>query len=537
MPIPKTLVVFHYHLLRGGVRSALERSLTCLAQAGWASGRRLKILVGRDAGVRSFRQCLEGRWDSVQVHRVSALDYRDEPWPDEAAFRGHVKHLAARILDLAEGETLYWVHNPTLGKNAAVTAAWKAAAQEAQQASLPCRFLYHIHDFPECGRIQNLERLRRCWITGGVVDPYPEPSAVAYAVLNGADRARMERAGVPAGSLFFLPNLLELPAPLEPSREARERIAAALAAYADRQGYTFQEDRPWWLLPIRMIRRKNVLEAVLLAAAADPPAQVLITLDANSAQESPYAEAVKDWVRSRRYPVVIGFGLELVGSAFSMAELMGACHAVLTTSLLEGFGFGFLEGPLLGRSLLGRNLPDVTCDFQQAGFPSGALYEALPVPVEAAERQRLLAAGRAFAGRYGGLFPGLAEESEARFVSALEDLYRREAVDFGLLDLKGQIRVLDRWKEGALGKSVGQDLTQRLQPCRLDERARSALHELLGPEAHARRLIGAFEALFQDRPPLSSSGGRAAAGASLTIGLADLFLDPRYQRPLLGGWQ
>lgn len=530
MPIPRTLVVFHYHLLRGGVRSALERSLRCLADSGWATGRRLKILVGRDAGVPSFCQALEGRWRDVQVEVIPGLDYRDEPWPDESSFRRDVGALVARILDLAEGETLYWAHNPTLGKNAAVTAAWKAAVEEAERKGLPCRFLFHIHDFPECGRMENLARLRRCWTTGGLTDPYPDPSLpAAYGVLNGADRARMERAGVPPDSIFFLPNLLEPSPPLRPSREVRRSIADALAAYADREGYAFHRDRPWWLLPIRLIRRKNVLEAVVLAAAHDPPAQVLVTLDANSDQERPYAEAVKDWVRRHGRPVVIGFGLELVGSAFSLKDLMGACDAIVTTSLLEGFGFGFLEGPLLGRPLLGRNLPDVTSDFEQAGFPAGVLYESLEVFVAQGERRRLREAGRVFARRYRTLCPGLSEESEERFLSALEDLYGKETVDFGMLDLEGQERVLETRK-------AGESLAERLKPCRLDDRARSALHALLGPEAHARRLVQAFGSLF-DKPQPMGSLDEPSAPIPLGSRLADAFLDPRYQRPLLGGWE
>ncbi len=531
MKAPATLVVFHYHLLRGGVRSALERSLKCLARAGWTSGRTVRVVVGRREGVKSFRRSLEDWIHGLEVFWDPALDYRDDPWPDDAAFERDFQALGRRFLEYGGGETLFWVHNPVLGKNAAVSAAWKFAAEEAWRRDLPFRFLYHIHDFVECGRLPNLIRLRRCWRKGGVTGLYPGSPNTGYGVLNRTDERRLRDAGIPRERVFFLPNLLEpLPSAPDLTRE-RERFAKALGAFAQAEGFPFDPHRPWWLLPIRLIRRKNVLEAFWLALHQDPVPQVLITLDANSRQERPYAEAVKNLVKKKRLPAVVGFGLELVGKAFSMGELMGACDLIVTSSLLEGFGFSFLEGPLMGRPLWGRNLPEVTSDFESAGFPADRLYESVPVPVPQKTRNRLADGGKKFIGKFHEIVPELSPSSMERFAARVDEIFRAETVDFGMLDLEGQAEVLS--EAASSHPSAGAVESPPLRPVLLEERSVQALFEFLGPEAHAKRLIQAFDRLFEAASERRERDDFDAVGRRLV----DLFFDPRYHRPLFGGWK
>ncbi|MEJ5364621.1 MAG: hypothetical protein WHS86_05960 [Desulfosoma sp.] len=537
MASPQNLIVFHYHLLRGGVRTALLRSLQCLAHEGWATGRRITLAVGRADGARSFARTLATLVPDVSVIVDPRLDYREEPWPDAASFSQDVRALRDAMLSWAGGSALFWLHNPTLGKNAAVTAAWRDAARRAWADGLDCRFLYHIHDFPECGRTANMERLRNCWNQGGLVDLYPAVPNTAYAVLNSRDRNRLVRCGLPPERVFWLPNVLipssSPPAPLQDTR--RKAMEAALANYALAHAYLFDPSRPRWLLPIRLIRRKNVMEALLLSALTPEAPQLLVTLDATSAQEKPYAEALKQFVRHKRLPCVIGFGTELVGTAFSFEELMMFCDAVVTTSLLEGFGFAFLEGPLQGRPLLGRNLPDVTADFAAVGFPSHRLYDTLPVPLQDRHRIRLLDKGRRFAARYAKIVRTLSREDLDRFTSRLEAVYGGASVDFGMLDFEAQ---RDLVGEALIGGLDGV-FPESMEPVRMDEEASRAFFARFGPTAHARRLTDAFNALWaadrttqEDRPARGEIEGEPDVNACVSA----LFFDPVYQRPLFGGW-
>ncbi|WP_448381784.1 hypothetical protein [Desulfosoma sp.] len=537
MKDPQNLIVFHYHLLRGGVRTALLRSLQCLAHEGWPAGRRVTLVVGRAEGARSFAQTLETLVPHVSVIVDPRLDYRDTPWPDAATFSQDVRALSDAMLSWAGGSALFWLHNPTLGKNPAVTAAWKEAADRAWAEGFPCRFLYHLHDFPECGRMANMERLRRCWGEGGLLDIYPAVPNTAYAVLNSTDRNRLVGCGLPPERVFWLPNVLipssSPPAALPDSR--RHAMEKALADYALAHAYVFHPSRPRWLLPIRLIRRKNLMEALLLAALHPDGPQMLVTLDATSAQEKAYADAVKQCVRQKRVPCVIGFGAELVGTAFSFEELMTFCDAVVTTSLLEGFGFTFLEGPLQGRPLLGRNLPDVTMDFAAVGFRSDGLYDTLPVPLENRHRVRLLDKGRRFAVRYAEILQTLSRKDLDRFMARLETVYGASSVDFGMLDFEAQRDLVGEARSGGL-KDV---CTAPMEPTRMDEAASEAFFARFGPTAHARRLTEAFDALWAGEHGVqraSTDRGEGEPEDDVHACLNALFFDPVYQRPLFGGW-
>jgi glycosyltransferase involved in cell wall biosynthesis len=52
---------------------------------------------------------------------------------------------------------------------------------------------------------------------------------------------------------------------------------------------------------------------------------------------------------------------------------------VITTSILEGFGFVYIEPWYAGTAVIGRDLPLVTEDFNKAGMDLGHLYRVLMV--------------------------------------------------------------------------------------------------------------------------------------------------------------
>jgi len=524
----ETLIIFHYHLLRGGVTSAVLGSLAALASSGWLEGRRIRLLVGRDEGVAAFLEApfLKSLDVAVAVH--PGLDYRDDSWPDENRYREDVRRLTRWLLEQARGETLFWLHNATLGKNPLVTAAWREATEEAARRNLPFRFLYHIHDFAECGRLQNLERLARCWTTGGLSVLYPENETSAFAVLNTADENRLKAAGVPPERVFLIPNVVRVPRTPSGPQASRASIAGALERFARLKGFRFDPSRPWWLLPIRMIRRKNVLEALLLEAMAPEPCQVLVTLEGESVRERPYSDAVVELAAAAGSFFTAGFGRDLVGTAFSLSDLYRASQCCVTTSLLEGFGFAFLDGPMQGCPIFGRNLPDVTEDFRVTGLPLEAFYPTLEVPVREETRKRLVKAASAFASRQQANLR-LDPEIVARFRKEVDAVFTREWVDFGDLDFEAQREVLAMAGDAGFIAELRELNPGVPNPAAIpsDFEARAEAH--FGPKAHAARLAGAFDGLFSEKGPTWD-------GRRVGKKLLQSFFQLRYQRPLFGGW-
>ena len=526
MSRPSSLVIVHYHLLPGGVCSSLKNSLVALGQSGWLSQRSVKILTGRTTGVDEFRTFLEQRGLDAEIEVDSRLDYSERVWPGRDAFWQEASRLAHWFLQQGSGDSLFWAHNPTLGKNALVTAGLMKAAQGADVDGAAHRFLYQIHDFAECGRLRNLTRLRTCWGSGGLDDFYPLFKNVSYGVLNTADSRRLVQAGVPSDRICILPNAVPF-VPTEKGK-SKESIGEELQKYARKKGYHFEWGRPWWTLPIRLIRRKNAVEALLLAAMSEDSPQLLITLDANSEPERPYAEAVKELFRKAKHAAVVGFGHELVGKAFSFDDLLLASDAVVSTSLMEGFGFTFLEGANRGRPLVGRNLPDVTSDFVDAGFPATALYDEFLVPVDSPRRREMIGKGQRFAQEQGRLL-GLNQSTVERFCEEVEAIFSNTAVDFGFLELREQIHLAGLLREGGLLGELKLLNTRAAEPADFPADFSRRLEELFGLESHAARLTATFQGVFERE-------NREEKVTNVSEQLLDLYFRPRFHRPLMGGW-
>ena len=526
MPRPDTLVIVHYHLLPGGVCSALKNSLVALSRSGWLSQRSVKILTGRTTAVDAFRTFLEQQGLKAQIEVDIRLDYCEKVWSGRDAFRHEASRLANWFLQQVRGDSLFWAHNPTLGKNALVTAALMEAAQQAVVSGMDHQFLYHIHDFAECGRLWNLKHLLTSWEDGGLDDFYPLFENVSYGVLNKADSGRLAQAGIPGERVFVIPNAV--PFARAEKRKSKESIGEDLQIYARERDYRFESGRPWWILPIRLIRRKNVVEALFLAAMAEDPPQLLITLDANPEPERPYAEAVKELFRKEKHPAVVGFGHELVGSAFSFDDLLLASDVVVSTSLLEGFGFTFLEGANRGRPLVGRNLAEVTSDFVDAGFPSTALYEEFLVPIDGQTRKEMIRKGQRFAQEQGRLL-GLNPLTVDRFIEEVEAIFSNTTVDFGFLELSQQIHLAGLLRGGDLLGELKPLNVKAAEPAEFPPDFCERVEERFGLEAHAAKLTATFEGVF-DRE------SREQKVTNVSHRLLDLYFHPRFHRPLIGGW-
>ncbi|MDC0258595.1 hypothetical protein OAK73_01525, partial [bacterium] len=62
----------------------------------------------------------------------------------------------------------------------------------------------------------------------------------------------------------------------------------------------------------------------------------------------------------------------------SFVELLERATHLVTTSISEGFGLTFLDPAFLNKPLIGRDLPQITCDF--VGY--GTLYQSIPVSLD-----------------------------------------------------------------------------------------------------------------------------------------------------------
>ena len=336
---------------------------------------------------------------------------------------------------------VWHVHNPGLGKNAAILDALYLLA-EAGEA-----LLFHVHDFAEDGRPENYANASR-WITSPKVR-YPAGERIGYGVLSARDGAIFAESGLNPESLFLLPN----PVQVTPLPEPKTKLF----------------DERWVLYPARGIRRKNLGELLLWAACSEAGTLFACSLSPKNPVALPVYERWEAFARELELPVRFGVGDR---HGITLPELVAQSDALITTSVAEGFGLAYLEPCLWGKPLVGRNLPGVTVDFEAAGVSFPRLYKTIPIPLDwldvDALKERMAVVLSAHYAAYGRDDPP---------IEAVWDAWKQSGnIDFGVLDEAAQASVISHVKaspaaQEALGLSLDplpprQVLRSEERPCR-----------------------------------------------------------------------
>jgi hypothetical protein len=431
---------------------------------------------------------------------VAGLRYADAEGvhPGELATAMHTAAMEA----LGGPADLWHIHNHSLGKNPALTAAVSLLAADGQ------RLLLQIHDFAEDDRPRNYAALLDAFdgtpSTGRGELVYPQADHVHYAVLNPRDLEFLGHAGVDPSRLHLVGNPVDAAGRVEPDDK------------------TPQESAELVLYPVRAIRRKNLGEFLLWAAADAAQHRFAVTLaPVNPEAQSSYQR----WMRvARELALPIAFDAA-EGGRRPLCDLLEETECVITTSVAEGFGMAFLEPWVAGLSLTGRNLPDTTAAFVDHGVRLDALYERLEIPVAWIDPQEL---GRkievALRRSRSAYRRPVTAEDVARAVDAA---VRHDRADFGRLDEGLQETIIRR-----LAAQPG--LRAELRPSspftalprrdRIGSNAK-AVRRHYGPETFGVHLARLYERVASSR---TSGVGGIEAGR-----LLDRFLDPARFRLLM----
>jgi len=395
------IAVVHYHLRTGGVTRVIENAVQALIPLHVSCA----IFAGKIAPDTAALL--------PHAHQLPALNYGTQPdhYPIEPLL-ADMKRIATETLG---GPPDIWhVHNHSLGKNTVVPEMIRHLALDGEKV------LLQIHDFPEDGRPANYRYLQESPDVTDHLDLclYPQAHHIHYATLNGRDYGFLKTAGISPHQLHLLPNAIAV-------HKSREQTSPS----TDKQRL--------FLYPTRAIRRKNLGEFLLwstLAEAHDLFATSLIP-------ENPVARKIHDkWValaQELSLPVEFARGRN---PQRTLADLYNECFSIVTTSVAEGFGLAFLEPWLFDRPLLGRNIPDITHEFSDAGINLASLYPRLQVPIDlisyATFKQTIATALTPFMEAYGRtLNPG---DIQQAVDAAIQDNH----VDFGRLDEPLQAQII-----------------------------------------------------------------------------------------------
>ena len=430
------LVIFHYHLEQGGVTNVIELSVSALLQFGHSLSA-VTLVSGRRANAEALFNNLKNLDAAaeisltLQVHRE--LDYQtatDMPVDREQAIL-QVKS----ILQEFGRESVLWIHNFHLGKNPIFTQALLEIARDNPEQKI----VFHIHDFPESSRYQNLSYLKMHLS----LPLYPVSSNVRYGVINARDLKFLVQAGIPKEQVFLLNN------PVLDSSIDRSNQLAVKYQLASKFGHRFphfEPDHPLLLFPVRTIRRKNVLEAGFIAALYDEPINLVVTLPGVSELEKPYSDKVELAYSSGLIRGMWGIGGELEQHGFSFTKMIGCCDVIVSSSIQEGFGYQFVNALQWGIPLFARYL-DVLDGFRDIFDSKRArFYQSILVPVDSAIKSAITHKYQAQVETVSGFLP---EKAKVRLMAQIAQMMSADRLDFSYLDVDTQIQLLKRIRESS----------------------------------------------------------------------------------------
>ncbi len=400
------VALVHYHLQPGGVTRVIENTIHAWEKSD-SGPEDCVVLSGRPYPGKVL----------PHVRVVEGLDYADaQEAPDPAVLADRLKEAARTALGGLPD--LWHIHNHSLGKNPALSGAVARLAQSG------ARLLLQPHDYAEDGRPENFRNLAN-------TQPsiYPTGGQIHYAALNRRDQ-------------LFLQTTLD--GHSSPVHLLANAIPPAPTGAQSAPTRTYPEiPENLFLYPVRAVRRKNLGELALLSAA-HPEIHFASSLGPTNPAYAPIYESWIEFARGHELGVTYGLGEQ---TEATFPEMVSLAQAIVNVSVAEGFGLGFLEPWTFGKSLCGRNLPEITADFSELGVNLDNLYTELRVDPGLVDRKELTTAiSGAMSTAYASYQRGVPSDAVNR---ALHSICTEDGIEFGRLNEPLQKRVITQIKDSA----------------------------------------------------------------------------------------
>lgn len=380
------LIIVHNHFRPGGVRRVIELATPHITAKLQPLLAEVVLACGEEPDAMWLEQ-FRARVMPVPVAcKVEpALRYLSEQRCQPGTVARRIEAFFGRLFAGANaGNCVVWAHNQGLGHNLILS---RALARLAGADRI--RLILHHHDWWFDGRWQRWDRMRSAG--------FSTLRQIAEAILPAGPNVRhitINRADATVLSRHYPNQATWLPNPVQPWPAQSEAVVRAARRWLDTQ---LGQRAPVWLMPCRLLRRKNIAEALLLTRLLRPDAWLVTTGPVSSRDEVAYATRLKTAAQQYGWRLRLGvLGGENEQTKPAIEALLAASEAVLLTSLQEGFGLPYLEAAAAGRPLIARAIPNVVPDLVMFGFRLPHMYDELLVDPALfdwraeVERQRVL---------------------------------------------------------------------------------------------------------------------------------------------------
>lgn len=366
------IAFIHYHLKTGGVTTVLSRQIKAIFHSC-----ETLILTGSPSSLTDI-PC-----ETVFIPGLG-YDNTNQSQPEPKTVARSV--IAAIRLKWKNGCDVLHVHNPTLAKNKNFLKILKLLQKSG------IKLFLQIHDFAEDGRPFSY-----------FPDEYV--SNCHYGVINSRDYRILLQSGLKAEGVHRIFNTVK-----------------PIVLDSGKSGHTNRI-----LYPVRAIRRKNVGEAILLSCFFKQDDFLTITLPPNSPADIKSYKGWKTFVKENHLKIEFEAGIH-----HDFKNLVCSSKYLITTSIMEGFGFSFLEPWTADKLLWGRYLPDICHDFKKNGLLLDHLYPRLIVPLKGDDKKRLYKKFMSAMSKNSLIFNIPIDQDTVK--SSFKKMTSNQTIDFGLLD-------------------------------------------------------------------------------------------------------
>ncbi|MCL2293336.1 MAG: hypothetical protein FWC36_00485 [Spirochaetes bacterium] len=438
------IALFHYNFLPGGVTTVAANAVNAIVKYAF-----LNSFVVEEIVFVSGRK--ERPENVVQADSVIRYDFDNaiDFLPDSRYNKEDVEEKIALLLKKYDG-FIWWVHNYHLGKNPVFT----RVVVEYLQKNNHQNAILQIHDFPECTRPDNYRSF-----AGKKQIIYPIESNVRYVVINARDERYLKEAGIPGNLVWLLYDPVVGLSKKEIIQSAAKDMLMQPDAYAgagadplakkiykEKLAEQFKDffpaldsEIPFALYPVRTIRRKNILEAALLAKVTGQGFNLIVTLPGISSQEKKYSNTVRECFERGYIPGIWASGSNICGKAVPLENVINASDFVISSSIMEGFGYHMIDSLMWNKPVITKYL-DIQDGFGDLFKNSASFfYDFVVVPVKQKEREKIKQLYFDSIRRYSKIMESHNIETA---LDQMDSILNRDFVDFSYLPVYLQVEIL-----------------------------------------------------------------------------------------------
>lgn len=423
----------HYHLKSGGVTAVIGQCLPVLLSDPLKSLFNTIVIV---AGEIPDTLPKEFNHPKITITLEPVLGYI-ETVADTSTLENDLISFYNRYNN---SQAVWWVHNHHLGKNPVFTKTLMNYINANMVATI-----LHIHDFPENGRYHNNISLTKEMRISLAYENTPHS---VFSVINTHDKNILQNSGV---DVHLLPNIVLFQGNDEfvDADFDNEVIKKNLAhTYFHYLSDTYKhKDYLLFTYPVRCIRRKNVLEAGLLARMYEHyyqiPTLYCLTLAGTSSSELPYSTLVESLFQSHNLNGFFNIGNSLESNNLDFNRICMASNIIISSSVQEGFGFSYLNAVGWNVPLLARNI-SVTQDIApllSSNWPN-YWYDSVHIPRSLFSREQIKELSEYYRIKILELSDLLSSEHVHSLSQQIENMFHSDNIDYSFLTIPMQYAIL-----------------------------------------------------------------------------------------------